>query len=89
MGEDAELLPDAAGPVVGGRDDIEGELALQFGQGLLLGATPTHEGVQGGKVQGEGGRDGGVLVVAVVGGEQIELRSYPQNLLVYSARLIR
>src|SRR5258705_350328 len=31
VGEDAELLPGAVGPVVAGRDDVERELALEFG----------------------------------------------------------
>jgi hypothetical protein len=30
VGEDAELLPGAVGPAVPGRDDIEGELALEL-----------------------------------------------------------
>src|SRR5213592_3591246 len=36
VGQDAELLPGAVGAVVAGGDDIEGELALEFGDGLLL-----------------------------------------------------
>jgi len=59
--EDAELLPGAVGSVVPGRDDIEGELALEFGQGLLLGAPAADEGVQGRQVEGHVGGDSGVL----------------------------
>jgi hypothetical protein len=40
VGQDTELLPGTVSPVVGRRDDIESELALEFGQGLLLGARP-------------------------------------------------
>src|SRR6266849_2855621 len=36
VSEDADLLPGAVGAVVVGGDRIEGELALEFGQGLLL-----------------------------------------------------
>jgi len=38
--EDAELLPGTVGPVVVGRNDIEGELALELGDGLFLGPGP-------------------------------------------------
>src|SRR5437667_454881 len=44
VGEDAELLPGAVGAVVAGRDDVEGELALEFGDCLLLGAPAAGEG---------------------------------------------
>src|SRR6266700_3064978 len=44
IGEDAQLLPRAVGAVMVRRDDIEGELAFEFGQGLLLGAAATDEG---------------------------------------------
>jgi len=71
--EDAELLPGAVGAVVPGRDNIQGELALELGQRLLLGAPATDEGVQGWPVQGHVGGDGGVLEVPVVRGEEIEL----------------
>src|SRR5713101_58350 len=73
MGEDAELLPGAVGPVVPRGDDVEGELTLKLGDRLLLGAAATDEGVQGWQVQGQIGGDGGVLEVPVVGGEEIEL----------------
>src|SRR2546425_12990302 len=43
VGEDAQLLPGAVGAVVVRRNDMEGELAFEFGQGLLLGAPATHE----------------------------------------------
>src|SRR5262245_51961027 len=43
VGEDAELLPGAVGAVVSGRDDIERELALEFGDRFLLGAAATDE----------------------------------------------
>ena len=66
VGEDTERLPGTVGPVVGGRDDVEGELALEFGQGLLLGAAPVAEGVEGREVQGEVGGDGGVFGVPIV-----------------------
>ena len=52
MGEHAELLPGAVGAVVAGRDDIEGELALEFGDGLFLRAATADKGVQGGQIQG-------------------------------------
>src|SRR5207244_11059360 len=56
--QDAELLPGAVGAVVVGGHDIEGKLALELGERLLLGAP---------------GGDGRVLEVAVVGREEIEL----------------
>jgi hypothetical protein len=37
VGQHTELLPGTVGTLVGRRDDIEGELALEFSQGLLLG----------------------------------------------------
>ena len=52
VGEDAELLPGAVGAVVARGDDVEGELALELGDRLLLGAAAADEGVQGGQVQG-------------------------------------
>jgi len=36
VGEDAELLPGAVGAVVSGRNDTEGELALELGDRLRL-----------------------------------------------------
>src|SRR4030095_12090419 len=45
--EDAELLPGAVGAVVPRRDDVEGKLALEFGDGLLLGPAAADEGVEG------------------------------------------
>src|SRR5512145_1598627 len=47
VGEDAELLPGRVGAVVPGRDDIERELALELGDGLLLGAAAADKGVEG------------------------------------------
>jgi hypothetical protein len=46
VGQDAELLPGTVGTVVPGRDDVEGELALEFGDGLLLRAPAADEGVE-------------------------------------------
>src|SRR3989441_5333846 len=43
VGEDAQLLPGAVGAVVVGGHDVEGELALELGQGLLLGTPATDE----------------------------------------------
>ncbi len=37
VGEDAELLPGAVGAVVPCGDDVQGELALEFGDGLYPG----------------------------------------------------
>ena len=67
VGEDAELLPHRVGAVVSGRDDVEGELALELGDGFLLGATAADKGVEGWEVQGEIGGDGAVLEMAIVG----------------------
>ncbi len=61
VGEDAELLPGAVGPVVAGRDDVERELALEFGDRLLLGAPAADEGVERRQRQRQVGRDGLVL----------------------------
>ena len=47
VGKDAELLPGAVGPVVAGRDDVERELALEFGDCLLLGPAAADKGVAG------------------------------------------
>src|SRR5712664_4037284 len=46
VSKDAQLLPRAVGPVVARGDDIERELALEFGEGLLLGASAADERVQ-------------------------------------------
>src|SRR5882724_12382547 len=46
VGEDAELLPGAVGAVVPRRDDIEGELALELGDRLLLRSAAPDEGVE-------------------------------------------
>ena len=73
VGEDAELLPGAVGPVVTGRDDIERELTLEFRDRLLLSTPATDEGVERRQRQRHVGRDGVVLEVSVVGGEEIEL----------------
>ena len=73
VGEDAELLPGAVGAVVAGRDDIEGELALEFGDRLLLGASAADEGVERRQRQRQVGGDGVVLEVPIIGGEEIEL----------------
>src|SRR3989441_10396687 len=61
VGEDAQLLPGAVGAVVVGGDDVERELALEFGEGLLLGAPATDEGEERREAQGHVGRDGVVL----------------------------
>jgi hypothetical protein len=73
VGEDAELLPGAVGPVVTRGDDVQGELPFEFRDGFLLGTPAADEGVEGGQIQGQVRGDGGVLEVAVVGGEEIEL----------------
>jgi hypothetical protein len=52
VGEDAELLPGAVGPVVAGGHDVEGELPLELSEGLLLGPPPADEGIQGRQAQG-------------------------------------
>ena len=76
VGEDAQLLPGAVGAVVVRRNDIEGELAFEFGQGLLLGAPATHEGKEGREAQGHVGGDGVVLEVPVVGREEVERKFF-------------
>src|SRR5712672_1655954 len=53
--------------------DIEGELAFEFGEGLLLGATASSERPHGLRSEGEIGRHRGVFEVTVVGREEIEL----------------
>src|SRR2546426_9501530 len=53
VGEDAQLLPRAVGPVVVGGDDVEGELALELGKGLLLGAAATDESEERRGAEGE------------------------------------
>ena len=73
VGENAELLPGAVRAVVAGRDDIEGELALEFGDRLLLGAAAADEGVERRQRQRQVGGDGVVLEVPIVGSEEIEL----------------
>ena len=73
VGEHTELLPRAVRGVVPGRNDVEGELPLQLGDGLLLGAAAADERVQGGEAEWQVGGDGVVLEVAVVRREQIEL----------------
>jgi hypothetical protein len=49
VGKHAELLPGTVGSVVAGRDGIERELALELGQGLLLGAPATDEAYRAGR----------------------------------------
>jgi len=73
VSEDTELLPGTVGAVVARGDDVEGELPLEFGDGLFLGAAATDEGVQGRQGEREVRGDGAVLEVAIIGGEQIEL----------------
>jgi len=67
VGEDAELLPGAVGAVVARRDDIEGELALELGDGLLLGAAAADERVQGRQIQRQVRGDGAVFEMAIIG----------------------
>ena len=43
VGQDAELLPRAVSPIVVGGHHVEGKLALEFGQGLLLSPAARHE----------------------------------------------
>jgi hypothetical protein len=45
VGEDAELLPGAVGAVVARGNDVQGELALELGDRLLLRAAAADEGV--------------------------------------------
>src|SRR5438128_11403687 len=73
VGENAELLPGAVGAVVAGRDDIEGELALEFGDRLLLGAAAADEGVERRQRQRQVGGDGVVLEVPRAGSGESEL----------------
>src|SRR5262245_24816392 len=75
VGEDAELLPGAVGAVVAGVHDIEGKLALELSDRLLLGAAAADEGVERRQRQRQVGGDGVVLEVPIVGSEEIELRS--------------
>ena len=75
----AELLPGAVGGVVVRGHHVERELALQLGDGLFLGAAPTHEGEQRGQAEGHIGGDGVVLEVAVIRGEEIELEVLPRG----------
>src|SRR4029450_9446155 len=68
-------------------DHVEGELALEFGERLLLRPASAGEGPQRREPQGQVGGHGRVLVVPVVGGEQIQLevgtfiRSWPRTML--------
>jgi hypothetical protein len=73
VGEDAELLPGAVGAVVAGRDDVERERALEFGDRLLLGAAAADEGVERWQRQRQIRCDGVVLEMPIVRAEQIEL----------------
>ena len=81
VGEDAELLPRAVGRVVLGRDHVERELAFELGEGLLLRPTPAGKGPQRREAQGQVGGHGRILVVPVIGGEQIQLE-VPARLVV-------
>src|SRR5206468_7896581 len=81
VGENAERLPGAVGRVVLRRDHVEGEFALELGEGLLLRPASTGEGPQRRETQGQVRRDGRVLVVPVIGGEQIQLE-VPAGLVV-------
>ena len=73
VGDSNKLLPGTVGPVAAGGDGIEGELTLEDADDFFVFAAPGHEvpDVAWGPV--EAGGDGTVLVVAVVGVEEIEL----------------
>src|SRR5215469_2551644 len=73
MSQDGELLPGAISAIVIGGNHIEGKLALEFGNGLFLGAATSSEVPQGLRGKGEVGRHRRVFEVTVVGREQIEL----------------
>ena len=73
----AERLPSAVGPVVGRGNGIEREATLQFSVGSLVTATTVEEEPQVPAVQGLVGDDGGVLVMTVLGVEQVELEVLP------------
>ena len=66
------MLPRTVGGVVAGRDDVERELALRLGDGLL-GPTATYERIRRGERERQVGGDSVVLEVPVVGPEQVEL----------------
>jgi hypothetical protein len=73
-GDGVELkAPRAVGAVVAGRDDVERELALEFGDRLLLGAAAADEGVERWQRQRQICGDGVVLEMPIVRAEQIEL----------------
>ena len=60
VGEDAQLLPGTVGRVMLRRDHVEGELALEFGEGLLLCPAPAGEGPEGWEAQRQVRRTDGV-----------------------------
>src|SRR5215469_13052681 len=66
MSQDGELLPGAIGTIVIGGNHVEGKLALEFGNGLFLGAAAGGEVPQGLRGKGEVGRHRGVFEVTVV-----------------------
>ena len=74
-------MPGAVGAVVVGRHDIEGKLALELGERLLLGAPPGHEVPERRGAERLVRGDGRVLEVAVVGREEIELEVLPRLVL--------
>src|SRR5712692_3594706 len=76
VSEDADLLPGAVGAVVVGGDRIEGELAFEFGEGLLLLSSAGDEVPEVFGCEGLVGGHGGVLEVPVVGSEEIELEVF-------------
>ena len=73
MRQHAELEPGAVGAVVIGGYHVESKFALEFGNGLFLGAAAGSEVPQGARGEGKIGRHRGIFEVTVVGGEEVEL----------------
>ena len=68
-----KLLPGTVGPVAAGGNSVESKLTFEDTDDFFVFAAPSHEvpDMSGGPV--EVGGDGAVLVVAVVGVEEIKL----------------
>ena len=77
MSQDADLLPGRVGAVVMGGNGIQGPLAFEFGECLLLGSSSGHEIPQRGGTECQVGAHRRVLKVAVVGIKQIQLVVLP------------
>lgn len=73
MGDGDELLPGAVGAVAAGGNAVERKVVFEDADDFFMFASAGHEVPDASWRAGETGSDGAILVVAVVGVEEIEL----------------